>query len=477
MSAPIEFGSDRATAPINLLRGWPNPSLLPVDLLKEAADAVLSDTSIAHPGLLYGPDEGYAPFREAVAAWLNAFYKPERPIESSRICINGGASQSLGSLLNVYTDPEYTRNVWFVAPAYMLAFRVFEDAGFAGKMRAVPEDEEGIDIAYLARELAKSEEKAKSRGNTQPLYKPDRQRAKVYKHVVYCVPTFSNPSSRTMSLQRRRELVRLARDFDALVTCDDVYDFLQWPTATDQVGGSGIKIRPMKTAHLPRLVDVDRSLDGGAGRQGADGFGNVCSNGTFSKLAGPGLRCGWVEGTEKFSYGASQAGTQRSGGAPCQLTSTYITKVVASGELQRHIETVLQPAYASRYKTMAKAIEDHLLPLGFSMPQPNRDVIGGYFIWLGLPADLKGHELVQKCQDGENLIVSPGSAFEVPGDESISFASNVRLCFAWEDEWKLREGVKRIGKVAKRLLERGDDGSEDYVVVENGDEDRLQASK
>ena len=297
---------DEATTPINLLRGWPNPALLPVELLKEAADAVLSDTSIAHPGLLYGPDEGYEPFREAVAAWLNDFFRPERPIEPARICINGGASQSLGSLLNVYTDPEYTRNVWFVAPAYMLAFRIFEDAGFAGKMRAVPEDEEGINIAYLRRELQKSEDKAKSRGNTTPLYKPDRKRAKVYKHVIYCVRTFSNPSSRTMTLGRRQELVRLAREFDVLVTCDDVYDFLQWPVATDhQVGGSGTKI--LKTAHVPRLVDVDRTLDGGAGRQDADGFGNVCSNGTFSKLAGPGLRCGWIEGTEKFAYGAGQA--------------------------------------------------------------------------------------------------------------------------------------------------------------------------
>lgn len=61
----------------------------------------------------------------------------------------------------------YTRNVWIVAPAYMLAFRIFEDSAL--KLRAVPEDEEGIDIDFLRREIRKSEEKAAAEGNTEPV--------------------------------------------------------------------------------------------------------------------------------------------------------------------------------------------------------------------------------------------------------------------------------------------------------------------
>lgn len=103
-----------------------------------------------------------------------------------------------------------------------------------------------------------------------------------------------------MTHNRRNELVHLARDYDALVITDDVYDFLQWPTKH----GSGDQ--SLRHAMLPRLVDVDRFLDGGADRKGADGFGNVASNGSFSKISGPGLRTGWVEGSEKFAYGVSQ---------------------------------------------------------------------------------------------------------------------------------------------------------------------------
>lgn len=103
-----------------------------------------------------------------------------------------------------------------------------------------------------------------------------------------------------MTLRRREELVRVARDYDALIITDDVYDFLQWPSSLSA------ETLSLDKAVLPRIVDVDRFLDGGAERAGADGFGNAASNGSFSKICGPGLRTGWVEGTEKMAHGVSQ---------------------------------------------------------------------------------------------------------------------------------------------------------------------------
>lgn len=94
--------------------------------------------------------------------------------------------------------------------------------------------------------------------------------------------------------------MRLAREFDALVIADDVYDFLQWPASLTA------QTLSVDKAILPRLVDVDRYLDGGTEREGADGFGNAVSNASFSKICGPGLRTGWCEGTEKFAFGVAQ---------------------------------------------------------------------------------------------------------------------------------------------------------------------------
>ena len=172
--------------PINLLRGWPASSLLPSTLLRTAATAVLSDPSIYKDALTYGPDPRHEPLRHSLATWLNNFYQRPRTSNShERICITGGASQNLGCMLAVYSDPGYTR-IWVVAPAYFLAFRIFEDAGFGGKMTAVPEDEEGVDVDFLRREMEKSERDGTGEG---PKYKHQRRWGKVYRHVIYCVGT------------------------------------------------------------------------------------------------------------------------------------------------------------------------------------------------------------------------------------------------------------------------------------------------
>lgn len=136
---------------INLLRGWPSPSLLPAIQLQRASQTALSNPSISTPGLLYGPDDGYLPLRQGISKWLSSFYSC--PDDPSRICITGGASQNLACALQVYTDPGITKAVWMVAPCYFLACRIFEDAGFAGRLRAVREDWEGIDVEYLEREM------------------------------------------------------------------------------------------------------------------------------------------------------------------------------------------------------------------------------------------------------------------------------------------------------------------------------------
>jgi DNA-binding transcriptional MocR family regulator len=134
--------------------------------------------------------------------------------------------------------------------------------------------------------------------------KPDRPWGKYYRHIIYAVPTFSNPSGKTMSLRRREAVVRLARQYDALIVTDDVYDLLQWPADP----GVPIDVQNgIQTAAFPRLVDVDRYLDGGSERAGADGFGNTVSNASFSKILGPGVRTGWIEGTAKLAWGISQA--------------------------------------------------------------------------------------------------------------------------------------------------------------------------
>jgi DNA-binding transcriptional MocR family regulator len=130
---------------------------------------VLTNNSVAFPALEYGPDHGDPRLRKHLASWLTKFFKPQDPITDDRMVISGGASQNLAVLLNVFTDPSYTRHVWIVAPAYHLSFRVFQDAGFHDKFRAIPEDDEGIDIEYFKQAIQKAEDKAISQGIKEPV--------------------------------------------------------------------------------------------------------------------------------------------------------------------------------------------------------------------------------------------------------------------------------------------------------------------
>jgi len=158
-------------------------------------------------------------------------------------------------------------------------------------------------------------------------------------------------------------------------------------------------------------------------------------------------------------------GSTASGGAPSQFTSNFVSYLLERGELQSYITKTLRPAYARRYRQMMSAIEKHLLPLGVELPQPSRDIVGGYFVWLSLPKPLKGAEVTRRAKEDANLVVAPGELFEVPGDaKHASFAQNVRLCFSWEDEWKLEQGVERLGRVISRMQSEGESRTGDGVA-------------
>ncbi|KAL2824328.1 pyridoxal phosphate-dependent transferase [Aspergillus pseudoustus] len=450
--------SPTSTPIINLSSGFPSPLLFPLQQFNQATNTVLATPSIWHEGMIYGPDEGHFPLRKNIARWLSRFYYPDQTtadesnkvaIGPERICITGGASQNLACVLQVFTDPVFTRNVFVVEPAYFLSFRAFEDAGFAGRLMGVPEDEEGIDLWFLEQKL--KEDELSSRPDTQP-FKPPRPYRKLYRHIIYCVPTFSNPSGRIMSLSRREALIRLARKYDALIIADDVYDFVHFPTGTPSVDSPS----PQSKRIVPRLVDIDRTLDGGP----IDAFGNCMSNGSFSKIVGPGCRVGWGEGTSAFAYGMSQVGSTHSGGAPSHMTSTFINEMLEpsatedSCAMTAHILHKLIPAYARRYTLLESAMEQYLAPFGVSPAVENGyHVGGGFFLWLRLPPSLISTEVVAAARK-DGVVIGDGSVSALPEGNARcgTYEDMIRLCFAWVAEEELVEGVRILGQTIGRLV-------------------------
>lgn len=130
-----------------------------------------------------------------------------------------------------------------------------------------------------------------------------------------------------------------------------------------------------------------------------------------------------------------------------------MSKLLESGDLQKHILETLQPAYARRYRTMISAIDTHLIPLGVKLPAKTLGaVVGGYFIWISLPSPFRATEVTTRVQRDQALTIMPGPSFAVWGDEgNVDLEGNVRLTFSWEEEGKLEEGIKRLAIVVRAM--------------------------
>jgi hypothetical protein len=80
-----------------------------------------------------------------------------------------------------------------------------------------------------------------------------------------------------------------------------------------------------------------------------------------------------------------------------------------------------------------------------------KDIFGGYFIWLELPKDVSAEIVADRAKVEENLIVAPGYIFEVENDPSIKFQNALRLCFSWEEEKDLEDGIIRLTRAVKNV--------------------------
>lgn len=137
-----------------------------------------------------------------------------------------------------------------------------------------------------------------------------------------------------------------------------------------------------------------------------------------------------------------------------------MTELLESGDLEKHLYGTLQPAYARRYRAMITAIEDILVPLGVTLPQSDRRIVGGYFIWFSLPDPIHADDFAAQAQEEESVTVAPGSFFGVYGDtKEDELARKVRVCFAWVEEPLLRESIERLGRVIANMRNAHVDGS------------------
>ncbi|MCB0192711.1 MAG: PLP-dependent aminotransferase family protein [Anaerolineae bacterium] len=359
---------------IDLGIGQPSPTLLPLDLMQRAANHRLQQ---GDPSLLaYGAEQGDGYFRLALAKFLTQGYGI--PVDVDHLFVTSGASQALDLICTLCAKPG---DIVFVEePSYFLALRIFADHGL--RVVGLPVDAEGLDISVLAEKLTE--------------YQPK---------FLYTVPTYHNPSSLTLSAERRRQLVALSEKHDFFIVADEVYQLLGFD------------------ATLPPLINYDQS-------------GTVLSIGSFSKILAPGLRLGWIQGQPRVLEPFITCGLLDSGGGLNPFTSGIVRSVLELDLLNEYVSK-LKTVYRDRSAALTSALRQHLSETAV-FDEPN----GGFFVWLKFSETIDVGALLPELIQ-HHVRVQPGVKFSAHGD----LRNCARLCFAYYDSELLEEGVKRLAQV------------------------------
>lgn len=139
------------------------------------------------------------------------------------------------------------------------------------------------------------------------------------------------------------------------------------------------------------------------------------------------------------------------------MSSLIIGQMLATGSLQSHISQVLVKTYRQRYYSMMRAIRQYLEPCGVIVASngdyEGRGIAGGYFVFVRLPQYGSTQDAARVALEDYDLRVAPGIIFSVPDDPSSheratsTYGSSVRLCWAWNEESVLVEGIRRLACV------------------------------
>ncbi len=291
---------------IDLGLGNPPLSLLPLDMIRDAAQNTLSQNDNSF--LQYGTEQGDGYLRVALANFLTNGYG--FPVDPQSLFITTGISNALDLLCTFFTQPGDT--IFVEEPSYFLALRIFADHHL--NVISIETDENGLIPASLEENLAGSRPK-----------------------FIYLIPTFQNPTGHTLSKERREKVVQLAKEHDFLIAADEVYQLLNYSEQPPKPFGA--------------YIDVE----------------NVISLGSFSKILAPGLRLGWMQAHANIIKRFANSGLIDSGGGLNPFTSAIMRGVIESGGLGKNIGA-LKAFYGDQIQAMDEALRRHLPEAKYEVP-------------------------------------------------------------------------------------------------------------
>jgi 2-aminoadipate transaminase len=364
---------------LSMTGGFPNPATFPTDEVDDIAARLLRDDAAV--ALQYTPAAGIASVREYLVDRQEQL-QGRRPALDELIVTSGGM-ECIALACQALIDPGDTIAV--EAPSYLGALMAF--GGAEADVVAIAMDDDGLVVDELAERLA---------AGLRPKF-------------LYTIPEYQNPTGRTLSLQRRHELVEVCRRHGVLIFEDVAYRELSFDGES-----------------LPTLWSLASDL--------------VVQAGTFSKSFFPGVRLGWATGPSGLvaELAAAKLNTDQCAGG---LGQRLVEEYGRAGGFERHLPAA-RALYASHWAALSAALKGHL-PDGCSWTEPT----GGFLTWLTLPDELDVLAM-RPAAIAAGVAYVPGPPFHV-GDEG---RNSMRLSFSHLTEAELDAAVERLGGVVRNAL-------------------------
>ncbi len=383
ISPDVPQGGTPNTIP--LLLGHPDPATLLTPELRQAMEQVISSPH-SYAALQYGPEQGAQNLIEVLVEKINR--EQEFSLRPGNLMVVAGATHAVDMLARLYARPGGV--VLVEAPTYVDALHIFRDHQI--DLRSIPMDDDGLIPGELERQLVELH----ARG--------------IVPGMLYTVPTFHNPTGRTLPEARRLEVIRLARHYGLLIVEDDVYRDLSFEGTVP-----------------PSFYALAK------GHQ-------AVSIGSFSKTLAPGLRLGWLLGSESVIERCVNCGTSQMGGGANPFTAHIVAEYCRNGAWEKHIKRV-RSLYKTRRDRALSALEQHM-PVDVEWSHP----AGGFFIWLSLPGDIFADQL-RRLAFQEGVALAVGAGFFV---NPVDGEHHMRLAYSCATPEELDIGIRVLGQVIHR---------------------------
>lgn len=393
---------------LSLAAGLVDASSLPITETFEAARSILSEESRGRLALQYGTSLGDLRLRQQLAEYHNRLERTSVPVGTRQamaddcVCTTG-SQQLLALLADTLLDPGDICLV--AAPTYFVFLGVLDGVG--AHTIALPADEHGMRMDALSAELQRLE----SVGELSRV------------RLIYVVSEFENPTGISLSLDRRAELVTIAKDWSRrrgetiYVLEDAAYRELYY------------------SGSMPRSVwsfDADGDM--------------VIHAGTFSKSFSPGLRVGFGLMPRELRESMNDLkGNQDFGSA--NFNQQLLAELLASGRFETHADEV-RVAYRIKRDAMLAAADEFFADLpGVSWIRPR----GGLYVWMTLPAHVAtgfDSPLFRRAVDVEQVMYVPGELC-FGGPRERRERNHMRLSFGVQSPEGIREGMQRLSRAVR----------------------------